>query len=94
MSASSIQLKKLWWAGPLTVLSAIVGGVDRAYHCKDNIAATLRSRACDNHVANHADSCSLYWRGIGVRAGGAFCEETDTHIYHHSLDISCDQLSA
>ena len=25
MSASSIQLKKLWWAGPLTVLSAIVG---------------------------------------------------------------------
>lgn len=25
MSASSIQLKKLWWAGPLTVLAAIVG---------------------------------------------------------------------
>jgi len=25
MSASSIQLKKLWWAGPLTVLTAIVG---------------------------------------------------------------------
>lgn len=25
MSASSIQLKKLWWAGPLTVVSAIVG---------------------------------------------------------------------
>jgi hypothetical protein len=25
MTASSIQLKKLWWAGPLTVLSAIVG---------------------------------------------------------------------
>jgi hypothetical protein len=25
MSTSSIQLKKLWWAGPLTVLSAIVG---------------------------------------------------------------------
>ena len=25
MSASSIQLKKLWWVGPLTVLSAIVG---------------------------------------------------------------------
>jgi Family of unknown function (DUF6069) len=25
MSASSIQLKKLWWAGPLAVLSAIVG---------------------------------------------------------------------
>ena len=25
MSAPSIQLKKLWWAGPLTVLSAILG---------------------------------------------------------------------
>ncbi len=25
MSALSIQLKKLWWVGPLTVLSAIVG---------------------------------------------------------------------
>ena len=25
MIASSIQLKKLWWAGPLTVLTAIVG---------------------------------------------------------------------
>ena len=25
MSASSIQLKKLWWAGPLTVLAAIFG---------------------------------------------------------------------
>ena len=25
MSVSSIQLKKLWWAGPLTVLTAIVG---------------------------------------------------------------------
>jgi hypothetical protein len=25
MSASSIQLNKLWWAGPLTVVAAIVG---------------------------------------------------------------------
>ena len=25
MSPSSIQLKKLWWVGPLTVLAAIVG---------------------------------------------------------------------
>lgn len=25
MSASSIQLKKLWWAGPVTVLAAILG---------------------------------------------------------------------
>jgi len=25
MSTSSIQLKKLWWAGPLTVLVAIIG---------------------------------------------------------------------
>ena len=25
MTASSIQLKKLWWVGPLTVLTAIVG---------------------------------------------------------------------
>ena len=25
MTVSSIQLKKLWWAGPLTVLTAIVG---------------------------------------------------------------------
>jgi len=25
MSTSSIQLKKLWWAGPLTVLAAIIG---------------------------------------------------------------------
>jgi len=25
MSASAIQLKKLWWIGPLTVLTAIVG---------------------------------------------------------------------
>jgi hypothetical protein len=25
MSTSSIQLKKLWWVGPLTVLAAIVG---------------------------------------------------------------------
>ena len=25
MSTSSIQLKKLWWVGPLTVLSAILG---------------------------------------------------------------------
>jgi len=25
MTASSVQLKKLWWAGPLTVLAAIVG---------------------------------------------------------------------
>jgi hypothetical protein len=25
MSASSLQLKKLWWAGPLTVLAAVVG---------------------------------------------------------------------
>ena len=25
MSATSIQLKKLWWVGPLTVLAAIVG---------------------------------------------------------------------
>lgn len=25
MSASSIQLKKLWWVGPLTVLAAIIG---------------------------------------------------------------------
>jgi uncharacterized protein DUF6069 len=25
MSASAIQLKKLWWAGPLTVLLAIIG---------------------------------------------------------------------
>ena len=25
MSASSIQLNKLWWAGPLTVVTAIVG---------------------------------------------------------------------
>jgi hypothetical protein len=25
MSASSIQLKKIWWAGPLTVLAAVVG---------------------------------------------------------------------
>jgi len=25
MSTTSIQLKKLWWAGPLTVLAAIVG---------------------------------------------------------------------
>ena len=25
MSASPVQLKKLWWVGPLTVLSAIVG---------------------------------------------------------------------
>jgi len=25
MSASSIQLKKLWWAGPLTVVVAIIG---------------------------------------------------------------------
>jgi hypothetical protein len=25
MSASAIQLKKLWWAGPLTVAAAIVG---------------------------------------------------------------------
>ena len=25
MNTSSLQLKKLWWAGPLTVLAAIVG---------------------------------------------------------------------
>jgi len=25
MSASSVQLKKLWWVGPLTVLAAIIG---------------------------------------------------------------------
>jgi len=25
MSASAIQLKKLWWVGPLTVLAAIIG---------------------------------------------------------------------
>jgi hypothetical protein len=25
MSASSIQLKKLWWVGPLTILSSIIG---------------------------------------------------------------------
>jgi hypothetical protein len=25
MSTSSIQLKKLWWVGPLTVLSAVIG---------------------------------------------------------------------
>src|SRR5215475_12746923 len=25
MSTSSVQLKKLWWVGPLTVLSAIIG---------------------------------------------------------------------
>ncbi len=25
MSASSIQLKKLWWVGPLTVLASVVG---------------------------------------------------------------------
>jgi hypothetical protein len=25
MSTSSVQLKKLWWAGPLTVLAAIIG---------------------------------------------------------------------
>ena len=25
MSTSSVQLKKLWWVGPLTVLSAVVG---------------------------------------------------------------------
>ena len=25
MSATSVQLKKLWWAGPLTVVAAIVG---------------------------------------------------------------------
>ncbi|MEP7137173.1 MAG: DUF6069 family protein [Chloroflexota bacterium] len=25
MSASAIQLKKLWWAGPLTILAAIIG---------------------------------------------------------------------
>jgi len=25
MSTSSIELKKLWWAGPLTVLAAIIG---------------------------------------------------------------------
>ena len=25
MAASSIQLKKLWWAGPLTGLAAILG---------------------------------------------------------------------
>jgi len=25
MSASTVQLKKLWWAGPLTVLAAIIG---------------------------------------------------------------------
>jgi len=25
MSTSSIQLKKLWWAGPLTVFAAIIG---------------------------------------------------------------------
>ena len=25
MSTSAIQLKKLWWAGPLTVLAAIIG---------------------------------------------------------------------
>jgi len=25
MTASSIQLRKLWWVGPLTVLSAIIG---------------------------------------------------------------------
>ena len=25
MSASAIQLKKLWWAGPLTVIAAIIG---------------------------------------------------------------------
>ena len=25
MSASAVQLKKLWWAGPLTVLAAILG---------------------------------------------------------------------
>ena len=25
MSATTVQLKKLWWAGPLTVLAAIIG---------------------------------------------------------------------
>jgi len=25
MSASAIQLKKLWWAGPLTILASIIG---------------------------------------------------------------------
>jgi len=25
MSTTSIQLKKLWWAGPLTILAAIIG---------------------------------------------------------------------
>src|ERR1051325_7363457 len=25
MSATTIQLKKLWWAGPLTVVAAIIG---------------------------------------------------------------------
>jgi hypothetical protein len=25
MTASTVQLKKLWWAGPLTVLTAIIG---------------------------------------------------------------------
>jgi hypothetical protein len=25
MSASTVQLKKLWWAGPLTVVAAIIG---------------------------------------------------------------------
>jgi hypothetical protein len=25
MSATSVELKKLWWAGPLTVLSAVIG---------------------------------------------------------------------
>ncbi len=25
MSATSIQLKKLWWVGPLTVFAAVIG---------------------------------------------------------------------
>ena len=94
MSASSIQLKKLWWAGPLTVSPAIYWRVARAYHCNGDIAPALCPGTCDGYHSNRFDPCSLHWRSAGVRTGWAFCEEADTHLYHHIFDISCHQLFA
>ncbi len=92
MTASSIQLKKLWWAGPLTVLMAIVGVLIVRAIAMAILPAPYAPGLAMLMLPIILTLDSLYRRGSGVCAGGTFCKESDTNLSHYFVHLSGDQL--
>lgn len=94
MLASSIQLRKLWWVGPLTVVASIIGVlIVRA------IAMAILPPPYAPGLQMIVISIVLtlvFCSGGGARIcpGWTFREKAGAHFHHYFVRVPCGQLPA